>query len=111
MVLKLLKRLSSRSASTSGEAEILAQQKPGLVRHERLESVERTLPSAWVRMYVWRRDRGKCVQCGDRERVWFDYIIPPWKGGPSTEQNIRLMCARCSRRNRGGRIRRKKLGA
>ncbi len=26
------------------------------------------LPSAWVRMYVWRRDRGRCVRCGGQER-------------------------------------------
>ncbi len=111
MVLKLLKRLASQPASTSGDHEIIARQVPGLERHDRLESVERPLPSAWVRMYVWRRDRGKCVQCGSLERVWFDYIVPVWEGGSNTEQNIRLTCEHCRHHNMGMRIRRKKLGA
>jgi 5-methylcytosine-specific restriction endonuclease McrA len=55
------------------------------------------LPSAWMRMYVWRRDHGKCVRCGTQERVWFDYIVPIWEGGSSIEQNIRLLCEPCSR--------------
>ncbi len=55
------------------------------------------LPSAWVRMYVWRRDRGRCVRCGGQKRVWFEYVIQVVRAGDSnTEQNIRLMCGRCS---------------
>jgi hypothetical protein len=33
--------------------------------------------------------------------VWFDYIVAPWEGGSVSEQNIRLMCERCSSRNKG----------
>jgi hypothetical protein len=55
------------------------------------------LPSAWVRMHVWRRDRGGCVRCGSRERVWFDHVVPPWEGGAITEENIRLLCESCRR--------------
>lgn len=94
MVAKLLKRLASRSASTSGDGETGAVGYP--------------LPSAWVKMNVWRRDHGRCVLCGGQESVWFDYDVPPWGGGSVTEQNIRLICERCHRRNRGMRIRRKR---
>ena len=58
------------------------------------------LPSAWAKMHVWRRDHGRCALCRGAESVWFDYIVPPWKGGSVTEQNIRLLCEPCYRRNK-----------
>jgi 5-methylcytosine-specific restriction endonuclease McrA len=105
MVPKLLRRLAGRSASASGEGETLARQRPGIRRWERKRSTADPLPSAWVRMYVWRRDHGRCVQCGAQERVWFDYIVPVWEGGSITEANIRVMCERCSRDHRAARRR------
>ena len=99
MVGKLLKRLAGRSASTSGGAT-LARQYPSVERGDRSGAVGYPLPSAWVKMLVWRRDHGRCVLCRGQESVWFDYILPPWKGGSVTEQNIRLMCARCERYHR-----------
>jgi 5-methylcytosine-specific restriction endonuclease McrA len=50
-----------------------------------------------VRMYVWRRDEGKCVVCGSQERLEFDHIIPFSKGGGSTDRNIQLLCEQCNR--------------
>ena len=112
MVAKLLKRLAGRSPSTSGAGETLVRQNPSVEREDRSGAVGwHPLPSAWVKMHVWRRDHGRCVLCGDQERVWFNYIVPPWEGGSVTEQNLRLRCERCSRRNKGVWLRRKKLGA
>jgi hypothetical protein len=111
MVRELLKRLIGRSASSSGDGESLGGQTPSLKRRGRAGPVGNPLPSAWVRMQVWKRDHGRCVLCGGQERVWFDYIVPVWKGGSNTEQNMRLMCERCSRHNKGAALRRKKLGA
>jgi hypothetical protein len=108
MVGKLLKRLAGRSASTSGGGETLVRQNPSVERGARSGAVGYLLPSAWVKMHVWRRDHGRCVLCGGQERVWFDYIVPPWKGGSVTAQNIRLMCESCHRRNRSRRTRRKR---
>jgi HNH endonuclease len=34
--------------------------------------------------------------------VWFDYIVPVWEGGSITEQNLRLMCQGCKRRESSG---------
>ena len=111
MVGKLLKRLAGRSASTSGGGETLVRQNPSVERGDRSGAVGQPLPSAWVKMHVWRRDHGRCVLCGGHERVWFNYLVAPWEGGSISEQNIRLMCESCSRRNKGVRMRRKKSGA
>lgn len=51
-----------------------------------------------VRIFVWRRDEGKCVKCGSQEHLEFDHIIPFAKGGGSTERNIQLLCESCNRK-------------
>ena len=51
-----------------------------------------------VRNKVWRRDQGKCVECGSNEKLEFDHIIPVSKGGSSTARNIRLLCEICNRK-------------
>jgi Holliday junction DNA helicase RuvB len=50
-----------------------------------------------VRREVWRRDGGKCVRCGSRERLEFDHIIPVAKGSSNTARNIELLCEICNR--------------
>jgi len=50
-----------------------------------------------VRLFVWQRDEGKCVKCGNREKLEFDHIIPFADGGSSTERNIQLLCEFCNR--------------
>ena len=50
-----------------------------------------------VRREVWRRDEGKCVKCGSREKLEFDHIIPLSRGGSNTARNIELLCQDCNR--------------
>jgi len=50
-----------------------------------------------VRMFVWQRDQGRCVQCTSKENLEFDHIIPVSKGGANTARNIQLLCERCNR--------------
>jgi 5-methylcytosine-specific restriction endonuclease McrA len=51
-----------------------------------------------VRHEVWRRDQGRCVDCGSRERLEFDHIIPLSAGGSNTARKIELRCEACNRR-------------
>lgn len=52
----------------------------------------RMIPTS-VKREVWKRDGGKCAQCGSTVNMHFDHIIPWSKGGSSTEvQNIQLLC-------------------
>lgn len=56
--------------------------------------VRRVIPT-WVKLAVWQRDGGKCVQCGATEDLHFDHIIPWSKGGSSsTPENVQLLCGR-----------------
>lgn len=61
------------------------------------DQVRRTAIASEVRREVWRRDQGQCVQCGGRERLEFDHIIPVSEGGSNTARNIELLCEQCNR--------------
>lgn len=50
-----------------------------------------------IRIEVWRRDGGKCAQCGSREKIEYDHIVPVSKGGSNTARNIELLCEKCNR--------------
>ena len=59
--------------------------------------------SSNVKRAVWRRDQGKCICCGNNEKLEYDHIIPVSKGGSNTERNIQLLCEKCNR-SKGGKI-------
>jgi 5-methylcytosine-specific restriction endonuclease McrA len=50
-----------------------------------------------VRAEVWRRDQGRCVDCGSREQLEFDHVVPWSEGGSNTARNIELRCESCNR--------------
>ena len=50
-----------------------------------------------VKKEVWNRDGGKCVECGSREDLEYDHIIPVSKGGANTVRNVQLLCEKCNR--------------
>ena len=59
-----------------------------------LRERSRLIPSA-VKQEVWKRDAGRCVECGARDELHFDHVIPYSRGGSSvTAENVQLLCAR-----------------
>ncbi len=54
----------------------------------------RIIPAS-VKQEVWKRDKGKCIECGSKENLHFDHIIPYSKGGSSlVKENIQILCAK-----------------
>ena len=48
-----------------------------------------------VKLAVWKRDEGKCVECGAIDELHFDHDLPWSKGGTSINaSNVQLLCAR-----------------
>jgi len=56
-----------------------------------------SIPQA-VRVEVWQRDGGRCVECSSQEKLEFDHIIPVAMGGGNTSRNLQLLCETCNRR-------------
>jgi len=51
-----------------------------------------------VRIEVWQRDGGRCVECESQDKLEFDHIIPLAMGGSNTTRNLQLLCETCNRR-------------
>jgi HNH endonuclease len=68
------------------------------VQLQRREAIPRV-----VQREVWQRDGGKCVECGTREKLCFDHIVPFSRGGSNTIRNIQLLCEGCNL-SKGNRI-------
>lgn len=48
-----------------------------------------------VKKEVWKRDKGKCVICGETKNLHFDHDLPFSKGGTSLViNNVRLLCVK-----------------
>jgi|SRR5829696_2244050 len=64
--------------------------------------VQRREPlSREVRLAVFERDGGRCVQCESNFDLQYDHIIPVSMGGATTVQNLQLLCAPCNQ-HKGG---------
>ena len=68
------------------------------VHKRRRESIPKS-----VKMYVWQRDGGRCVECASKEKLEYDHIIPFSEGGSNTDRNLQLLCEPCNR-SKGSKI-------
>lgn len=73
----------------------LPEPKPMAPRREAIPRV--------VQREVWQRDGGRCVECGTREKLCFDHIVPFSRGGSNTVRNVQLLCEHCNS-SKGNRI-------
>jgi 5-methylcytosine-specific restriction endonuclease McrA len=85
-----------------GDLKRIKREIEALENLERLPSARRDKIPSPVRLFVWQRDGGKCVECGRKENLEFDHIIPLAEGGSSTERNVQLLCERCNRKKGKG---------
>lgn len=51
-----------------------------------------------VKVLVWQRDKGRCVECDSNRDLEFDHVIPLSLGGSNTVRNLQLLCEVCNRR-------------
>ena len=49
-----------------------------------------------VRQRVWTTYGGQCADCGAKDYLEFDHVIPVAKGGSNDEMNVQLLCRRCN---------------
>jgi 5-methylcytosine-specific restriction endonuclease McrA len=61
------------------------------------ESAQRRepIPRA-VRLTVFERDGGRCVECGSAFEIQYDHVIPLALGGANTAENLQILCAPCN---------------
>ena len=57
-------------------------------------TASRQIPS-WIKLEVYKRDKGQCVICSATDNLHFDHDFPFSKGGTSIlPENVRILCAR-----------------
>ncbi|HZJ29398.1 MAG TPA: HNH endonuclease signature motif containing protein, partial [Solirubrobacterales bacterium] len=49
-----------------------------------------------IKLRIWERDGGRCVECGNERLLQFDHVIPVAMGGSNAEQNLQLLCDTCN---------------
>jgi hypothetical protein len=78
-----LERAHAQLAQDAAPAAVAARREP--------------IPRA-VRLAVFERDGGRCVDCGAAFELQFDHVIPFSLGGATTADNLQELCADCNRR-------------
>jgi 5-methylcytosine-specific restriction endonuclease McrA len=75
--------------------ELADEQEPADAPAESEDLLHTRLIPTDVKLAVWKRDKGRCVQCGSSDNLHFDHIVPYSRGGSSlVAENIQLLCAR-----------------
>jgi hypothetical protein len=88
----LLKAREIRTKQSIDRAKTLVGQAPQDQNVQR-----RGVIPADLRILVWERDQGTCVDCGSSQDLQFDHIIPVSMGGGTSEDNLQILCGPCNR--------------
>ena len=92
-VLALVRERQRRAARTLERAHAALA---GETAERRREPIPRP-----VRLAVFERDGGRCVECGSGFDIQYDHVIPLALGGANTVQNLQILCAPCNQ-SKGG---------
>ena len=55
---------------------------------------DRTIPKE-IKVGVWKKDKGKCSNCGNKEKLHYHHIEEFADGGQNTIKNLTLLCVSC----------------
>jgi 5-methylcytosine-specific restriction endonuclease McrA len=88
-VLALIRERQRRARRTLERAHAALA---GEAAQQRREPIPRA-----VRLAVFERDGGRCVECGSGFDIQYDHVIPLALGGATTLQNRQILCAPCNR--------------
>ena len=85
-------------AASAPPLEVAANDAPASGAPSQQRNDSRHIPRAVARA-VWKRDGGSCQWrlpsgklCGATRFIQVDHILPRARGGPSTLENLRLLC-------------------
>lgn len=71
-------------------------QEDAIQEQQTSEERKRRAHTIYVRETVYERDGGKCVNCGSKEQLEYDHIIPFSKGGSDDVANTQILCKKCN---------------
>ncbi len=93
-----INRLKSPSAPGTLRKTTAPTAAPRVAASSRIAGVPCASSQTEVRRQVWRRDEGRCSNCGSTFALEIDHVLPRAAGGPSTVENTRLLCRACNQR-------------
>ena len=83
--------------STNGEFPV-----PSVIRLARMVRRPYQVARKLTRLEVFKRDRYTCQYCGQESRqLTLDHVVPRYRGGQHTWENVVSACVRCNRRKAG----------
>lgn len=91
-VLALINEVANRRRLTLQKAHALQ------AMVEQGDKPQRQPISQDVKIAVWQRDGGRCVECDSNRALEFDHVIPLSMGGANSMRNLQLLCEVCNRR-------------